>query len=231
MSDALAVQLLEAARSPDITRNEFVRGIAEGRYPKTALGEYARDLQALAGALPPTLAMLYSRCDNERARRVLLENLLEETGVVAFDSQAGLQIASERVHVAMAARFLNATGADAGDAAAPSSGEWISRELAQGRWLGPFAYICIGIEANVPPAFRLLYAGLRSHYGFSEDDLTFFIEHFIADEKHGAHGAQVAAAAADTDARRQEAFRGAQRGALAFWHLHQRHARRLRERQ
>ncbi|MFN0084400.1 MAG: iron-containing redox enzyme family protein [Blastocatellia bacterium] len=228
MSDGLAAQLLDAARAPDITQNAFVQGIAEGRHPKTALRDYARELAALAGNLPSVLARLYSHCDDDRARRVLLENLLEETGVASYDSSAGLVIAPHRIHVGMAARFLRATGADATDMTSRASGEWLTGELDRGRWLGPFAYVCVGIEANVPRAFRLLFAGLRAHYGFSDEDLEFFTEHFIADEKHGALGAGVAAAAAGTDALRQEAFRGARRGALAFWHLHQRHARRAR---
>jgi pyrroloquinoline quinone (PQQ) biosynthesis protein C len=62
----------------------------------------------------------------------------------------------------------------------------------------------------------------------AEADLEFLVEHFIADERHGAHGAELAALAATTNEQQQEALAGAQRGALAFWHFHQRHARLLR---
>jgi pyrroloquinoline quinone (PQQ) biosynthesis protein C len=228
MSQTFAAQLLATVKTPDITQNALIQGIANGCYTKDSLRAYIADLTVLAGSLPPTLASLYALCDEAQVRHALLENLLEEIGAASYQPQTGLLLAPERHHTALAARLARALGVVDAGVAKPQTGQWISGELRQGRWLGPFAYICVGIESNVPPAFRLLYEGLRAHYGVAETDLEFLAEHFIADEKHGAHGAELAAFAATTTAQQQEACNGAQRGALAFWHFHQRHARLLR---
>ena len=228
MSQTFAAQLLETVKTPDITQNALLQGIVNGRYPKAALRPFIADLTALAASLPPTLASLYALCDKEQVRQALLENLLEEIGAASYQPQTGLLLAPERHHTALAVRLARALGVVDVRVAKPPTGQWISGELRQGRWLGSFAYICVGIESNVPRAFRLLYEGLRKHYGVAEADLEFLAEHFIADEKHGAHGAELAAFAATTTEQQQEARHGAQRGALAFWHFHQRHARLLR---
>ncbi len=228
MSQTFAAQLLEIVKTPDITQNALIQSIANGRYPKDSLRGYIADLTALAGSLPATLASIYALCDKAEVCHALLENLLEEIGAASYSPQTGLLLAPERHHTALAARLARALGVVGVCVAKPPTGQWISLELQQGRWLGPFAYICVGIESNVPRAFRLLYEGLRQHYGVAEADLEFLAEHFIADEKHGAHGAELAAFAATTTEQQQEARHGAQRGALAFWHFHQRHARLLR---
>ncbi len=220
-------QLLAAGKVPEIIRHPFVRGIADGSYPKEALHFYAQELIALAASFPAQLATLFARCDNENARQVILQNLLEEEGVVSFGTATGLVIDPQRRHTALGARFLKAFGVDNPTSPSPT-GQWLTNELQAGRWLGPFAYLSIGIEANIPATFRLLYEGLHTHYGLCDEELEFFIEHFSADERHAEHGAAVAATAATTAAARLEALAGAQRGGQAWLHFHQRHARRLR---
>ena len=220
-------QLLAAGKVPEIIHHPFVRGIAEGSYPKGALHFYAQELIALAASFPAQLATLFARCDNENARRVILQNLLEEEGVISFGTSASLVIDPPKRHAALGERFLKALGID-NLTTPPPTGQWLTNELNAGRWLGPFTYFSVGMEANVPVTFRLLYEGLRTHYGLCDEDLEYFIEHFIADERHAEHGAAVAAAAATTEALRAEAITGAQRGGQAWWHFHQQHARRLR---
>lgn len=227
MLTAFAKQLLAAGHVPEIIEHPFVRGIVEGRYPKESLYAYAQELIGLAAGFPARLAELFARCDHAEVRRVILENLLEEEGVVSFGAVNGLVIDPQRRHAAMGDRFLKALGAGCVPTP-PPAGQWLTTELQAGRWLGPFAYFCVGIEANVPATFRLLAAGLRTHYGLHEEDLEYFTEHFIADERHGEHGAEIAAAAATTQALQQEALTGAQRGGQAWWHFHQQHMRRLR---
>ena len=78
-------QLLAAGKVPEIIRHPFVRGIADGSYPKEALHFYAQELIALAASFPAQLATLFARCDNENARRVILQNLLENVMLKAQD--------------------------------------------------------------------------------------------------------------------------------------------------
>lgn len=227
MSTAFVTQLLAAARTHDITRNPFVQGVVAGRYPKTALCIYAQELVGLAAGFPALLATLLARCDHAEARRVILENLLEEEGAVSFSAAEGLVLAPERRHTALGERFVQALGADA-TGLKPAPSQWLLQELEQGRWLGPLAYVSVGVEANIPSTFRLLFAACRKHYGFQVEELEFLSEHFDADERHGINAATVIAAAATTTSAQQQALTGAQRGGAAWWHLHLRHARRLR---
>jgi pyrroloquinoline quinone (PQQ) biosynthesis protein C len=227
MSAAFVTQLLAVARAHDITRNPFVQGIVAGRYPKPALRAYAQDLVGLAAGFPALLATLLARCDHAEARQVILGNLLEEEGAVSFSAAEGLVLAPERCHTALGERFVRAMGADATELR-PAPSQWLLQELEHGRWLGPLAYVSVGIEANIPDTFRLLFTGLREHYGLQVKELEFLSEHFDADERHGLNAATVIATAANTKAAQQEALTGAKRGGAAWWHLHLRHARRLR---
>src|SRR5262245_47913868 len=136
MSAAFAAQLLSAVRTPDITHHAFVQGIAAGRYPKASLHAYLQELAALAKGFPATLATLLAHCDHEEARHLILENLLEEEGAVTYNAEDGLVIASYRSHSALAVRLAQAAGAQTA-ATMPPPGQWLSRELAEGRWLGP----------------------------------------------------------------------------------------------
>jgi pyrroloquinoline quinone (PQQ) biosynthesis protein C len=220
-------ELLAASREPDIASNPFVRGVGEGAYQPAALRAYAAELAAIAVGFPRVLASILAHCDHPAARRALLENLLEEEGAVAFRPGDGLAIDPARRHGELARRFARAAGA--GQAEAPRS-TWFDRELRDGRWIGPFAYTAVGVEANVPRAFAVMVPGLRRHYGFADEDLAFLTEHLAADERHGEQGAAVVAEAATTEAARREALDGSRRGAQAWWRFHSKHDRAVRAR-
>lgn len=216
-------RLLQAATRPDITKNPFVKGIAAGQVSRLALQAYAQDLTFLAKTIPTVLARLLSLCDHEATQRLLLENILEETGAVSLNARDGLIFDPARSHLTLALRFLRALGVEP-DGHTHTHGRWFETRLAQDHWLGPFAYVTAGFEFNVPRAYRILVKGLHQHYGFTREELEFFTEHCTADDRHGASGGALLASAATTDELQEEALEGAHRGALAWWHIHQRHA-------
>ena len=157
-----------------------------------------------------------------------MENLLEEEGAVSFRPGDGLVAEPSRRHSELGLRFARAAGATEDDLRRPLAGSvWLARELDGGRWIGPLAYVSVGMEANVPPAFGVMIGGLREHYGFTDDELVFLTEHCGADELHGARGAEIVAAVASTPEARREALDGARRGGAAWWHFHRKHARAL----
>jgi len=227
MTAGFITELLMASATPDITRSSFIQAVARGECPVPILASYAAEMAALAKGFPDRLAAILGNCDHPDARRAILSNILEEEGVVSYRSESGLILDPDKRHSAMATRFAMAAGTSRPEPAARSS-QWVNEKLAGGRWLGPFAYVSVGFEANIPRTFRLLVDGLRAHYGFTASELEFFIEHLTADEKHGSDGAAIAASAATTAELREEALTGARRGALAWWHFHENHARRLR---
>ncbi|HYE71845.1 MAG TPA: iron-containing redox enzyme family protein, partial [Blastocatellia bacterium] len=187
----------------------FVRGVCEGTMPREAVRSYAAEIATTTGSFLHFLAFILSRCDDLPARHLLLSNLLEEEGVVEFRSGNEMSVDPTRRHPLMARQFAQAAGATEKDFSQPPvHSEWLTNELLAGRWIGPLAFIAIGYEANIPPTFHALLKGLRTHYGFQDDELTYLSEHVGADERHSEHGAQVVASAAKTIEDQQEALKG-----------------------
>jgi pyrroloquinoline-quinone synthase len=228
MSSEFEESLLEAARGPDAASHPFVRGVRDGAYPRDRLRLYATALAAVVSAFSRSLAAILAHCDDAEARRMLLENLLEEEGAVSFRPGDGLVIDPRIRHSDLAWRFALAAGANEDSARRlVDIPMWFVRELREGRWIGPLAYVVIGYEANIPPTFRALIEGFHRHYKFTEEELTFFTVHTVADERHSAQGAAIIAAAAGSGAARREALDGARRGASAWWQFHLKYHRVL----
>jgi len=197
-------ELIETARSFDVAATPFLRSLDAGTCDRKTIAEYALNLAALAKRFPRVLASVYAICPNGGVRRSLLANLREEKG-----------------HPAMARRLALAAGVDdrAIDSAtwsAPRFGDLLQRQ----EWLGAFAWMSVGIEANVPGTFALVIAPLKRHYGFADDDLAFLTEHLTADERHGSDAAKLIAGIATTDEMRAQALEGARLGAAAWWLMH-----------
>lgn len=222
--------LRSAANRVDADCHPFTRSIRDGVYPRSGLQFYAADLAVTVSAFSRSLAAIFASCDDPEVRRMLLENLLEEEGATSFCPKDGLVVDSKRRHSDLAWRFARATGATGDISHLTLIPGWFRRQLNAGNWLGPLAYVVIGYEANIPPTFRILLDGFRQHYGFTEEELTFFTEHTVADERHSAHGAKVISNAATTPELRRQALNGARRGASAWWQFHLHHHRALSSR-
>jgi pyrroloquinoline quinone (PQQ) biosynthesis protein C len=97
---------------------------------------------------------------------------------------------------------------------------WADKALHGGQSLAVSAYLMVGLEANVPRTFRLLIPAFREHYGFSDDELVFFVEHLTADEQHGEDGARLVSELAATRQERLELLEGVNKGATAWWWFH-----------
>jgi pyrroloquinoline quinone (PQQ) biosynthesis protein C len=214
--------LLAAARPGAIERNPFVRAVSEGTLSRKALKRYAVDMTALAKAFPKRLAAVLSLCDAGEVRRLLIGNLLEEEGVVAFVPSEGVQVREERRHGVMAEKFALAAGASPGElqATQPERSQWFDDAIRGGDWLGAFSYFAVGQEANVPATCRALIGPLTERYGIAAGDLEFLSEHFVADERHGIESAHLIARAATSDEARARALEGARRGGIAWWAFH-----------
>ncbi|HYE73417.1 MAG TPA: iron-containing redox enzyme family protein [Blastocatellia bacterium] len=218
--DDLRQQLIAATARYDIAVNPFVEGIGEGIYPQSSLHHFGKVVVEMASAFPYTLAAILSCCDNLDVRQSLLANLLEEEGGVSFKAGSGLVVDRTRRHSELAARFAQAVGVDIqDDCRLVEQPQWITQKLRERCWIGPLAYFAVGYELNVPFTFRALLGGLRTHYGFTDDELLFFTEHLDADERHGAEGIAMITAAAKTPSMQRDAIEGARRGALVWWQL------------
>ena len=103
---------------------------------------------------------------------------------------------------------------------------WFHRALAAGNWLGPFAYIAVGTEANIPPTYRLLVpAFARALRILAMAIWNSLYEHMTVDDRHGEEGAQLIASVATTEEARRQALEGARRGGSGWWQILLKHAR------
>lgn len=216
----LAESLLAAARFAPVERNPLVRAVAAGTLSRDALRMYVQWMASMALGFPRRIAAVLAVCDDADVRRLLIGNLLEEEGVVAFVPEEGVRIEPARRHGAMAIKLARAAGLAESEIAMHPPSAWFAERLAAGDWLGPFAYFAVGFEANVPATFRAIADPLMQHYRFTRDDLEFLIEHFVADERHGVEAAHLIARVARTDEARERALAGARRGGQAWWAFH-----------
>ena len=217
-----AQELIGAASPTPMADQPFVRAVIRGELSREALKSYAVDTFAVASSFPLRISAVLSICDHPEVRRSLIANLLEEEGVVGFVPAEGLRIEPARRHGEMARRFARAAGASPAELersiGAPV--RWFQQAIERGNWIGAFAYFAIGHEANVPSTFRMLVGPLQQHYGLTEHDLEFLIEHFTADERHGLESAHLIARIADTPESREQAVEGARRGGAAWRAFH-----------
>lgn len=219
MSDALAKELLAAARV-DVTTTPLIQSVRSGSCSRDLLRDYLLQIMARAVAFPRMLGAMLALCDDRAVRHSLLANLLEEEGGALRDGQ--LTFDPSRSHAEMARHMCRAAGATeeqmAGAHSEPS--RWLRSRLEDGDWMSPFAYLAVGMEANVPATFASLVGPLREHYGFGEDSLRFLLEHLDADARHGEEGAALVARLAEGDARPERLFEGARRGGQSWLLLH-----------
>ncbi|HEX8618331.1 MAG TPA: iron-containing redox enzyme family protein [Thermoanaerobaculia bacterium] len=219
-----AESLLAVARVAPMHTNAFVAGVIEGRASREAVQRYALALAGIAETFPHRICAVLSLCDDFDVRRSLLGNLLEEEGVVGYVPEQGVRIQHDRRHGVIARKFARAAGVTDAEIAAlrATPARWFVDALRDGDWIGALSFFAIGFEANVPETFRLLVDPLKSHYGFTTDDLHFLYEHFTADERHGTEAAHLIARAANTEEKRACALEGARRGGAAWWAFHRR---------
>ena len=215
-----AEALLAAARPEAGVGDPFIEALVTGQMTGEGVRSYAMALVAIATGFPRRLAAILSICDHLEVRWSLIGNLLEEEGVTGYDPGAGVRVVCERRHGELARRFARAAGAtDAEiDAAVAASREsrWFAEAIRRGDWLGAFAYVSIGHEANVPSTFRQIVPSLVERYGFSLADLAFLTEHFVADERHGQESAHLLARVAQSEDARRSAMEGSRRGGSAW---------------
>lgn len=222
-----AATLLAVARRGPMETHPFIQAFVRGDISREEIKAFAIFLTTVATLFPKRIAAVLAICDDAEVKRSLLGNLMEEEGVVAYAPGEGVRIDKERAHSSLARRFARAAGASEDEIAAHTVPpvRWFEERIRIGDWLGAFAHFSIGYEANVPATFRLLIDPLVTIYGFSEHDLEFLTEHFVADERHGIEAAYLIERVATSSEARSRALDGARRGGRAWWEILRAHLR------
>jgi pyrroloquinoline quinone (PQQ) biosynthesis protein C len=216
--------LLAVTRCRPLERARSLRALALPNCPPRFIRQFG--LKCLAGAVrfPGQLAALYEIAENPAAKLLLLENLLEESGL-HVKAGWGVELYPESRHVPWLERFVRAAGAGDEEIAAVSrsalqagASPWFEAAVKERRWAEAMGYLLAGQEANCPAFAKAALSALRAK-GFSDSELVFFIAHIEADEKHGRQAVDVLAALPLDAAQRRAVAAAAQRGADDWWAL------------
>ena len=224
---SFAETLYAAARPRSLDTNPFIVNVREGSSKPDEIRSFALHLASATESFVRALHAILSVCPHPEVRHSLISNVLEEEGMTGYIPGQGATFDPARHHPTMARRFARAAGVTDADVDAFAVGppNWFQRALAVGNWLGPFAYIAVGTEANIPPTYRLIVPAFLDRYGFNDGDLEFLYEHMTVDDRHGEEGAQLIASVATTDEARRQALEGARRGGSGWWQILLKHAR------
>jgi pyrroloquinoline quinone (PQQ) biosynthesis protein C len=224
---AFADSLFAAAQPHPVETHPFIIGVRAGTVSRDAIRNFAMHLASATESFVRSLYAILSICPNFEVRQSLIGNVLEEEGATAYVPAKGATFDPARRHPAMGRRFALAAGATDAELDAFQVGppRWFRRALQDENWIGPFAYLAIGTEASMPPTYRALIPALSEHYGFSDRDLEFLIEHVTADDRHALEGALLIQSVAQTDEARRQALEGARRGGHGWWAILRKHDR------
>ena len=127
----------------------------------------------------------------------------------------GLVACPELRHSAWSARFAKACGVEDPDASLSESvidPDMLKAASDPDQWLNSIAFFLLGQEGLFAQASAALAAALRKH-GFKNQDLIFFDNHAIADEKHGRDALELLLENAQTLEQQHSAIQYAKTGA------------------
>ena len=166
-----------------------------GRLDKRLLGEWVKQHYHYVSHFAEWLAIVYGHCPEQDVREFLLENIAEEEGVTGQSGFPAVQ------HTKLLLDFAEACGKSRDEIVnAQKNGELLAETLGLQSWCAvqaekPFvealAGLLIGLESQVPRIYSKTTPPLIEKYGFTEDEVTFFRLHIVADEEHGERGYEI----------------------------------------
>jgi pyrroloquinoline-quinone synthase len=196
-----------------LLNHPFYMDWMEGRLSRETLKDYAQQYHAHVSSFPRFLSALHSICENEVARRILVENLADEEGI----THGGI------AHPELWMRFAEGVGATREEVrAAPARAgiqnvidtfsRFAKASVAEG--LGAlYAY-----ESQIPEIAVSKIQGLRKHYGIEDKrTLEFFEVHREADIYHRESLAKLITGLSEIEQRQAE--HAGKEAAKALWHF------------
>ena len=166
-----------------------------GRLSKPLLGEWVKQHYHYVSHFSEWLATVYGDCPHQDVRDFLLENITEEEGVTGQIGFAAVR------HTTLLLDFAEACGKSRAEIVdAQTNGELLPETLGLQSWCTvqarkPFtealAGLVVGLESQVPRIYSKTTPPLIEKYGFTEDEVTFFRLHIVADDEHGERGFEI----------------------------------------
>jgi len=166
-----------------------------GKLNRNLLGEWVKQHFHYVGLFTQWLGIIYANCPDRDVQLFLLENMAEEEGMVGNGDFAPMR------HGDLLLDFGETCGKTRQEILdAQINGEVLPETLGLQSWCfrqshRPFieaiAGLLIGLESQVPVIYSKTTPPLIEKYGFTEDEVTFFTLHIVADTEHGERGYEI----------------------------------------
>lgn len=203
---------LEAARDEWHCKNHpFFKQWAAGELSKDAMKAYCQQHYNFVSNASRYSGIMYGLCDWHDARLLLLENLNEE------------EDPDER-HVDKLSKFGMALGMSMeegrGAPDLPTTAalkDFIINTIMMKSVLEGIAVLTVGLESQVPELYAPIVPALRDTYGFTDEDLDFFLLHIEADVEHGDAGFQIVITHSEDDRAQAQALEAVRQASMKRW--------------
>lgn len=202
----LSDRLMQIIARRHLLKHPFYQAWTEGKLTREILQGYAAQYYAQVEAFPRWVSSVHSRCPRIDARKVLLQNLVDEELHGTDHPELWLQFAEGlgcKREVVEHEKRLPETQATVDQLFQLTSGDWTQGLCAL------FAY-----EVQVPEVSASKIEGLKRHYGISDErTLRFFTAHMSYDVVHARQVAELI----DLHAEESSAERATEKAADALW--------------
>ncbi len=196
-----------------VLNHPFYQAWNAGTLSPAALQDYAAQYYHHVSAFPTYLSAVHSNTADPEARRILLDNLIDEEAGTPNHPELWLQFAEG---MGIAADVVKNTPAYPETAALVQTFQEICRNQPFTDGIAAlYAY-----ESQVPEVAESKIAGLSAHYAVEDaSTLAYFNVHIAADEEHRAQELSLLTSHVRTEDQKQGALSAAGRSLNAVWNL------------
>jgi pyrroloquinoline-quinone synthase len=183
----------------------------QGALDRAVLGEWVKQHYHYVGHFSQWCGNIFANCGDETVSSFLVENIMEEEG---FVEEHGFPAAK---HIDLLLDFGEACGKDRQEIKdAKRNGELMAGTLGLQSWCAvqstkptheAIAGLLVGLESQVPQIYKRTTPALVEQYGFTEEEVTFFRLHIVADTEHGRRGYEITEQLADTEEKQAACLR------------------------
>ena len=163
-----------------------------GKLNRQMLGEWVKQHYHYVSHFSEWLGVVYTNCPHGEVQHFLLENMAEEEGLAGMGEFGAVRHGDLLLDFAGHCGVKRAEIVDAqlnGELLAETLGlqSWCHRQASR-PFVEALAALQIGLESQVPVIYRKTTPSLIENYGFTEEQITFFRLHIVADDEHGERG-------------------------------------------
>ena len=174
-----------------------------GKLDRRLLGEWVKQHYHYVSHFSEWLATVYANCPHWDVQHFLLENITEEEGFVGSGDFEPVRHSDLLLDFAQTCGMSRREVLDAqidGGLLPETLGlqSWCQRQSTR-PFVEALSGLLIGLESQVPAIYSKTTPPLMEKYGFTEEEVTFFTLHIVADQEHGDRGYEIVEKYATTE--------------------------------